>query len=196
MSERGNTLLGVSLILLFLGSLIFYSSIFRAPKYSELLTSTPEKAQTFPLQKKFKLVSGQKASGDSVSLSELFKDRDYLIVNFWATWCPPCLDEIPSLEYLGKQLERPENKTLPRLVTISVDEDPKEVGKLFKTLDFSPTFTVLHDVEGEFATSLGTSKFPETFLINKSGAVVKKWVGPQNWLSGQVLKALVPNSAH
>ena len=107
-----------------------------------------------------------------------------------ATWCPPCLEEIPTLDYLGRQLAKKDNKDKPRLVTISIDEKSSDVIQFFKTLDASPQFIVLYDPEGDFATTLGTNKFPETFLIDRTGKVIKKWAGPENWLSGNVLQTL------
>lgn len=185
---RGNTLLGTLVIILFLGSLALFSLRLSPSYHEELKISDEAKPQVFPLKRKFSVIANGMAS--TVSLEELFKDKEVLLINFWATWCPPCLDEIPTLEYLGKQLALNPDKKTPRLVTISVDEDPKEVQKLFKTFEFSPLFLVLHDPDGDFATSLGTTKFPETFLIDRSGNVLKKWVGPQNWLSGNIIQNL------
>lgn len=76
------------------------------------------------------------------------------------------------------------------LITISVDDRLDDITKLERTLDFKPTFSVLYDKDGELARSLGTTKFPETYLINKSGKILYKWLGPQNWLSEDVLRQL------
>ena len=110
-----------------------------------------------------------------------------ILVNFWSTWCPPCLEELPSLEYLNRQLTSAKNTHLPELITVSVDEKPNDVFALFKTLEFKPSFTVLYDSEGNLARSVGTTKFPETFWINEQGQILYKWVGPQDWLSRDVM---------
>lgn len=124
------------------------------------------------------------------SLAALVEDHRTLIINFWATWCPPCIEELPSLEYLHRRLRINSSTQLPILVTISVDEQPKEVVQLFSTLDFEPTLIVLSDPNGYFSRSLGTLKFPETYWIDSSGRILHKWIGPQNWLSAEVLGLL------
>jgi len=194
---RGNTLLGVLLITLFLSSLVLFS--YRKPvpsNASEFVQTTQAGFPSFPINSKLKAVVNVPSKDALVSLAELFGDRSEILVNFWATWCPPCLEELPTLDYLSRQLNDNGNKNLPLLVTISVDEDFKEVPKLFKSLDYSPSLIVLSDPEGTVSLGMGTSKFPETYLISKEGTVLKKWVGPQNWLSGNVIKDISFNSLH
>ncbi len=185
------------LIALFLGGLVLFSYRTPTPSSSNDFISTNSTAlPSFPVAKKLIVVANVPLKGTAVSLEELFADRSEILVNFWATWCPPCLEELPGLEYLGRQLNAKENKNFPLLVTISVDEDAKEVSKLFKTLDFTPSLIVLHDPDGELSQSMGTTKFPETYLINKQGKVLRKWIGPQNWLSANVIQSLTYNSLH
>jgi cytochrome c biogenesis protein CcmG, thiol:disulfide interchange protein DsbE len=127
-----------------------------------------------------------------ITLAELAAhSTEGLLVNFWATWCPPCLEELPALDYLNRQLERAPKGKMPLLVTISVDEAVEDVSGLFETLDFSPTLLVLHDPNGNFSAELGTTRFPETYWISPSGAIQYKWIGPQNWLSEEVLVTLL-----
>lgn len=197
MFNRGSTLIGIVLIVLFLGGLVLFS--YRTPVPSnaaDFAAGTNQTFPTFPVKNKLKAISNVPVKGTSVSLEELFGDRQTLLVNFWATWCPPCLEELPSVEYLARQLNSADNKNYPLLVTISVDEEAAEIPKLFKTLDFSPSLIVLHDPEGELSQSMGTTRFPETYLIDKQGKVLRKWIGPQNWLSGGILQSLAFNSLH
>lgn len=124
-----------------------------------------------------------------ISLGDLAaQSPDGLIVNFWATWCPPCLDELPALDYLNRQLDKQRGAgKLPLLVTISVDEASQDVSGLFETLDYKPTVLVLHDPNGYFSARMGTTRFPETYWVEPTGGVRHKWIGPQNWLSEEVL---------
>ncbi len=113
-----------------------------------------------------------------------------VLVCFWATWCPPCLEELPSLENLNRQLTARKNPNLPKLVLVSVDESPSDVLKLFSNLGFRPTFVSLWDKDAKFATKSGSNRFPETVWIAPDGTVRHKWLGPQDWLSEPVQKLL------
>jgi len=152
--------------------------------------STPKEAMRFDLDRPFARLN-RTALGEKTTLRKLMQDHPAgVLINFWATWCPPCLDELPSLEQLHRQLEAKKDPKLPALVTISVDERPREVWELYKTLSFQPTFDVLYDPEGEYAQSLGTNKFPDTFWVGTDGTVRYKWLGPQDWASDAVLRRL------
>lgn len=128
------------------------------------------------------------AGKKKVSLKELATRN--LLINFWATWCDPCIEEIPSLNLLAKQLHLAQSKTTPLLVTISVDETAVAVKKLEESLSRKYEFIVLHDPDGKWAKSLNITKFPETFLIAPDGKLLFKWIGPQDWLSLETLQIL------
>lgn len=148
------------------------------------------KVALFPVDMKFPLIPypGNKRAG-TVTLGELARaSKAGLIVNFWATWCPPCVEELPSLETLNRQLGA--EADLPQLVTISVDDSPSDVVSFFKTLEYPVSLPVLFDKDATFSRSIGTTRFPETYWVSPEGRVLYKWVGPQNWLSGEVLRKL------
>ncbi len=150
----------------------------------------PTESAVFPLDKTFPTIKASGA-GPNVKLSELAAQHPGgLLVNFWATWCAPCIEELPSLEHLNRQLEAKKDPNLPRLITISVDEHVAEVLALQKTLPFQPSFWILHDPDAVFAESMGTSRFPETYWIGSDGKVRYKWLGPQDWVSDAVLRRL------
>ncbi|MEZ4750161.1 MAG: TlpA disulfide reductase family protein [Bdellovibrionota bacterium] len=91
-------------------------------------------------------------------LAALFGDKDTLIINFWATWCAPCLDELPSLEQLNRRLGT--SAKTPRLITISVDEKTAPIRSALQNDRISGrAFLVLHDPDGGFARELGTTRF-------------------------------------
>lgn len=119
----------------------------------------------------------------------MLESKAGVIINFWATWCPPCLEELPSLEMLERQL-RKEKEILPRLVTVSVDESVGHIATLFQGLDFSPSFLILFDTDANLSRSVGTTKFPETYWVGKDGTILHKWIGPQNWLDAGVLNKI------
>ena len=108
----------------------------------------------------------------SVKLSDY--RGQWVFLNFWATWCPPCRDEMPSMEMLKRRLG-----DRIQMLAVSVDEDYREVNKFFG--DTPPSFQVLWDRRKTAAARYGTRKFPETYLINPEGKVVVKFTGPRDW---------------
>ena len=180
----------------FLLCLAFLPSLLKKSQYNFPLFDSGDQTKLWPMEKRFPVIPSpgipSAESASHYTLKELAEKRSGgILVNFWATWCPPCLDELPSLEMLNRQLnDKGSAKTRPLLVTISVDAKASDVANLYKTMDFQPSFIVLHDPEGEFSRTLGTTKFPETYWVSTEGKVLYKWIGPQNWLSEKVLGTL------
>jgi thiol-disulfide isomerase/thioredoxin len=112
-------------------------------------------------------------SNQGVQLSSL--KGKWVFVNFWATWCPPCRDEMPSMEMLNRRFKDQDFVML----AITVDEDWDEVERFFG--DTAPSFKVLWDKRKVTARRYGTTKFPESFLVAPDGTVVAKFVGPRDW---------------
>lgn len=101
----------------------------------------------------------------------------WVLLNFWATWCAPCRDEMPSMEMLNRRFKKDQ---LPiELVAVSVDDDWAQVNRFFGST--RPSFTVLWDREKSASFTYGTRKFPETYLINPEGRIAAKFIGPRDW---------------
>jgi len=116
--------------------------------------------------------------GDTGAVVDITQYRgQWVLLNFWATWCAPCRDEMPSLEMLNRKMQQ--DKRPIHLVAASVDEDWKEVNRFFG--ETKPTFTVLWDKDKATSFSYGTRKFPETYLIDPDGRVAAKFTGPRDW---------------
>ena len=98
-----------------------------------------------------------------------------VLVNFWATWCKPCEDEMPSMDRLYRGLRRERFE----LVAISVDEDRSVVEDFRDRHTLS--FPILLDPERAVANAYQTYRFPESFLIDARGRVVERYVGPREW---------------
>lgn len=111
--------------------------------------------------------------GKKVSLASL-SDK-VVLLNFWATWCPPCIEEMPSMIRLNDKLAKD-----PRfvLLAVSADESWEPVRKFFG--EQAPRFTVLLDAKGELARKYGTTMFPETYVV-KGGKIVGFIEGPRKW---------------
>ena len=174
-------------IIVFLGGLALFPSLLRQTNLEFRRDAENAAAgKPFPLQMEFPDLRNKRKL---VSLKMLAGENEGgLLINFWATWCPPCIEELPTLEILGRQLAEKNDPRLPRLITVSVDEKPEDVDNLFRSLNYKVTFPVLYDKSGAFSTSVGTVKFPETYWVSNSGQIIKKWVGPQDWMSGDILR--------
>ena len=109
-----------------------------------------------------------------------------LILNFWATWCPPCISETPRLTQLQNQL----GKEGVVVVGISVDKNEKAYKQFLTRLRVG--FETAHDPEARISASYGTFKFPETYVINSKGKIVAKYIGEPDdtWLAPRVLDEL------
>jgi peroxiredoxin len=120
------------------------------------------------------------ASGKTVSVKDF--GGKLLLVNFWATWCPPCVDEIPGLNEMYRQLG-PKGLVI---VAISQDKDPNAY-KAF--LDKNPlAFLTVRDPSQDIQLSYGTIQIPESYLIDRNGRVIEKYISSQPWASSQMIE--------
>lgn len=99
-----------------------------------------------------------------------------LLLNVWATWCGPCRTEMPSME----RLHRAFAGTDFHVVAVSVDQEPSAVVRQFAA-ELGLTFDILHDPTGEIQRVYRTTGVPESWVIDRSGTIVKKVVGATEW---------------
>jgi peroxiredoxin len=109
----------------------------------------------------------------SVSLSSL--RGKVVLLNFWATWCKPCEDELPAMERLHQALSGSDFE----LVAVSVDADPEPVLRFRERLGLD--FTLLLDADQRVARIYQTFRFPESLLIGRDGVILERYVGPKDW---------------
>lgn len=121
--------------------------------------------------------------GKPVALSDL-RGR-VVVLNFWATWCPPCVNEMPSLEKLHEALA---DKGLS-IVAVSVDERFSDIERFVANFDL--TFTILHDEGMKVSRAYQTFKFPETYIIGRDGRLRSKVVGERDWVEPSVIRDMV-----
>lgn len=115
-----------------------------------------------------------------------------VLVNFWATWCPPCVEEMPSLERLSRLLG-PEGLVV---LGVSVDEDEKAVRDFLARVAVS--FPILRDPGAHTAAAYRTTGYPETFVIGRDGTLLRTFVGPAQWDTPEALdyfRSLLPRRA-
>ncbi|MBV9503571.1 MAG: TlpA family protein disulfide reductase [Acidobacteriia bacterium] len=98
-----------------------------------------------------------------------------LVLNFWASWCQPCLEETPSLSEFAEQYK---NKGVV-VLAVSVDKDPAAYQKFVER--FRPAFLTARD--SKIHEEYGTFIYPETYIIDAGGHVLQKYAEPENWLN-------------
>ena len=101
-----------------------------------------------------------------------------LVLNFWATWCAPCLEELPSLMQMQKNLPG------VQVLAVSIDDDPEAYQDFLKQYSIS----LLSVRDGSHGANLqfGTVKVPETYIIDRNGIVRRKLIGATNWTDPEI----------
>ena len=99
-----------------------------------------------------------------------------LVLNFWATWCAPCVQEIPSLSEFQKRFA---NSGVV-VVAISVDKNEQKYRTFLERIHVS--FETAHDPNMDVSNEYGTFQFPETYII-KNGRIMRKFPNAEDWLS-------------
>ena len=99
-----------------------------------------------------------------------------LVLNFWASWCAPCVQEAPSLEAFGREL-RDQGVVV---LGVSIDTNEKRYQQFVQRFHIS--FPTARDPEADVSTSYGTFQIPETYVIDRTGKVREKIISNQNWM--------------
>lgn len=113
--------------------------------------------------------------GTTWTLSQL--RGQVVFVNLWATWCPPCVKEMPSMQKLFTSL--PPDKF--KMLAILYNDAPAMAENLAKKIGI--TFPILIDPQNMAARAYGITGVPETFIIDKNGILREKFIGPVEWAS-------------
>ena len=118
--------------------------------------------------------------GNQVSLSGL--RGKVVLINLWATWCPPCIEEMPSMEKLYEAMAGEDFV----LLAVNAEANGRDVVPDF--LQKTPyTFPILYDDKGVVQSLYGVSKFPESFIVRKDGTIAEKIIGPLDWASPKTI---------
>jgi peroxiredoxin len=123
-------------------------------------------------------------NGNMVSLKAL--RGKVVFLNFWATWCKPCEEEMPSMQALYDMLKERQFEIL----AVSVDtEGPEAVDRFVKK--YGITFPVLHDRRGNVKDLYKTTGVPETFVIDQNGVIAEKVWGPRDWTQPRSIETVM-----
>jgi len=106
-----------------------------------------------------------------------------VVLNFWATWCPPCVEEMPSLVKMQSDL-----RDRVVVLAVSVDEDERSYHTFLKKNNVD--LLTVRDPQQKSNELYGTIKFPETYIIDRNGVVQRKFIGPVDWTRADVVEYL------
>jgi peroxiredoxin len=118
-------------------------------------------------------------AGKTEHLSD-FKGK-VVVLNFWASWCPPCVSEAPAMNRLQQYIASRNGVVLGG----SIDEDPQAYDKFLK--DYNVNFPTFRDPSKKISLEYGTSIIPETYIIDRHGKIARKIIGEQQWDSAEML---------
>lgn len=105
-----------------------------------------------------------------------------VVVNFWATWCPPCIEEMPALDRLHRKLHE------EGLTVVAISEDDS-ISLPTDFIEKTPvSFPVVHDAGHRVANTWGTFRYPETYVVGRDGVVKRKVFGPADWDAPQAIE--------
>ncbi|MGD0889475.1 MAG: TlpA disulfide reductase family protein [Acidobacteriaceae bacterium] len=120
---------------------------------------------------------------DGAQNVDLARLRGHIVVlHFWATWCAPCVVEMPSLVALQRRLPQ------VTVLAISQDEDPAVYRQFL--LDYHVGLLTLRDPSARIPHLYGTIKIPETYIIDSRGILRRKFVSAQDWTSPEIIDYL------
>jgi cytochrome c biogenesis protein CcmG/thiol:disulfide interchange protein DsbE len=103
-----------------------------------------------------------------------------VVLNFWATWCPPCVEEAPALNQLHARIAAQGGTVLG----ISVDDDTAAYDQFLH--NYRVNFPTFRDSSKKIAATYGSSMYPETYIIDRQGCIDRKIVGPQDWTGAEM----------
>jgi peroxiredoxin len=103
-----------------------------------------------------------------------------VVLNFWATWCPPCVEEVPSLVEMQRRMKAKGVTVL----AVSVDVDKNAYERFVK--DHNVNLLTVRDPDQKSPALYGTFKFPETYVIDRNGVMRRKFIGAVDWTEPEI----------
>lgn len=165
-----HTLIKFSAVLVFL----FSTCLAKAQDQVNIDTNKQEEAVELSLVDK---------DGKTFKLSEL--KGKVLVLNFWATWCQPCIAELPSFQQLHSSLA---NEKEIAFLAIEMDQDYEKAAKFFKKKDYS---IPLYSLGSALPSDMQTNSIPMTIIIAKNGEIVIKKIGMLDFASPKLRRNLL-----
>lgn len=142
---------------------IWFSSCYQGTHPAQINTEAPQFTVT--------------DSDRTVSLKD-FRGK-VVVLNFWATWCPPCVEEMPSLVSLQKDMG-----SKVTVLAVSMDVDENAYKQFIR--DHHVDLLTVRDAANKSNALYGTFKFPETYIIDRDGKIRRKFIGGADWTSPDI----------
>lgn len=159
-----------------LGGVVLLTVVCCAVSSQAVALIPPDKRQTFTFSHDFLQLGGQRATVQPTA-------GKVMLLNLWATWCPPCVREMPSLNMMYKKL------AIEGLEMYAVSNEP--FATLFRfNKDKSYSFPILSDPDTYLARLLGAEVIPTSVIIDKHGRIALRVDGGADWDSPQMLEAI------
>ncbi|MGA9529664.1 MAG: TlpA disulfide reductase family protein [Terriglobales bacterium] len=117
-------------------------------------------------------------SDHTVTLSQ-FRGQ-VVVLNFWATWCPPCIDETPAMVRMQAMMK---DKGVT-VLAVSIDADDAAYHKFLK--DYNVNMVTVRDEARKASSLYGTFGWPETYIIDRNGIIRRKFIGAVNWTNPEI----------
>ncbi|AXC14866.1 Thiol:disulfide oxidoreductase related to ResA [Acidisarcina polymorpha] len=105
-----------------------------------------------------------------------------VVLNFWASWCAPCLEEFPSLIQLQRQM--------PNVAVLAVSFHDEDAAYHSYIAENHIDLLTVFDASEKSNLAYGTTRPPETYIIDKKGVIRRKFIGPQDWTSPELITYL------
>jgi thiol-disulfide isomerase/thioredoxin len=171
-------------LILFILSIIFYFYINIDRRVSQrkfILENQIAARRLSPVLMPHLIINDRKTRTDS----DLYDYRgQWLLLNIWATWCPSCQEEMPSLELLHQKIG-----DRIKIIALSIDDNIEALDEFIKINN--PSFKVFHDSEHKSSSLLGISKYPETFMISPDGLLKLQLSGARDWASPLIINYIL-----
>ena len=122
--------------------------------------------------------------GETITLSE-FQGK-VLLINLWATWCPPCVKEMPSMQRLKDKLEGEPFE----IIAINAGEDKTSIDAFLLQMEPELTFPILLDETSSLLSELNVRGLPMSFLVDKQGNIKEAILGGKEWDSAEMIELI------
>ncbi len=160
---------------------LFFGLLFTITACGETLQNEARQVGLQPVKTGTKLIDFELESldGSMVKLSS-YKGK-VVFLNFWATWCPPCIEEMPSMQKLYDHFK---DRGL-EMIAVNLQEDKAAVKKFFDKHGL--TFTAVLDKTGRVGSQYGARNIPTTYIIDRDGFVIAGTIGGKEWYTPEMI---------